>query len=76
MIAYDNSMYCTIPPVIIEPVENPNEDLDWKIMMKIDEENYFANGFIDLEAERNRELIKWEELKKPVMPLKVIIMGY
>lgn len=76
MIAYDNSMYCTIPPVIIEPVENPNEDLDWKIMMKIDEENYFANSFIDLEAERNRELIKWEELKKPEMPLKAIIMEY
>ena len=71
----NNSLYTTNPPVIvIDHVENPYEDMDWKIMMKLDEENYFVNSFIDLEAERNRELIKWEELKKPTMPLKVTIM--
>lgn len=60
-IPYDNSLYCAEPPKIIIP-PLPDEEMDWKIMMRIDEEN-IENGFLDQEAEHIRELIKWEELK-------------
>ena len=59
-IKYDNSLYSiNAPENIIENPTNPEEeDMDWKIMLKKDEENYFINSFIDTEAERVRELIE------------------
>ena len=55
---HNNSLYCAEPPrVIIPNIPNPNEEMDWKIMEHLDQEKY-DNGFEDIEAERNRELIK------------------
>lgn len=64
-IKYDNSMYCTNPPVVIEEeddVPNPNNEMEHQIMMKKDEDYYYFD-FVDLEELRIRELIKWEGLK-------------
>ena len=59
MIKYNNSLYCEIPPSIIIPPLTQPEYEEEMIRNRIDEENY-NNGFIDLEAIRNRELIKNE----------------
>ena len=71
-IKYDNSMYDPTPnePLICIPTD-PNEEMEWKIMMRIDELNY-DNGFEDIEAIRNRELIKWENAKNMTVPLQII----
>lgn len=76
-ISYDNSMYDPTPkePLICIPVNPEEEEMEWKIMMRIDEEKY-NNGFEDIEAVRNRELIKWEESKNLIMPLKATIMEF
>lgn len=67
VIKYNNSLYSEPPSIILPTL--PDEEMDWKIRTHIDEEKY-DNGFIDLEAERNRELIKWEKLNNMIMPLK------
>lgn len=48
-----NNHFTTNPPSI----STPTMELEEQIQYKLDEENYFFNGFIDLETERNRELI-------------------
>jgi len=54
---YNNSLYCPIPPsiIILEP-STPQDELDWIIRTKLDEENY-ENSYEDIEAVRVRELI-------------------
>ena len=73
-ISYDNSMYDPTPnePLLTIPVNPEEEEMEWKIMMRIDEEKY-NNGFIDTEEIRDRELIKWEKLNNMIVPLKETI---
>lgn len=60
MIKYDNSLYTTIAPEI-EFGADYGEDAVEQIQNHIDEENYWVNGFVDVDTEQIRELIKWEE---------------
>ena len=43
--------------------QTPNEFEDDKIYNHLAEEHYWVNGYVDIENERVRELIKWEKSK-------------
>ena len=75
MMSKFHSIYSENPPCIIVEPPLPTEWVEETIRNKIDEEK-FENSFTDLETVRVRELIKWEELKKPEMPLMITIMAF
>ncbi len=70
-----HSIYSENPPSIIVEPPLPTEWVEETIRNRIDEEKN-ENSFIDNEAARIRELIKWEESKKPEMPLMITIMAF
>lgn len=57
-------MYSTLPPEINEEPMTPNEKLEYQISCHLDEENYYLNGFLDIDDERCSELIICENLNR------------
>ena len=58
--------YTTYHPADILPQQTPQEFEEDKIYNHLAEENYWINGYVDIENERIRELIKNGKSKRSI----------